>query len=190
MAKIVIIPSLTTVVQASILSSRQTHRQTYTQTHRQTHRQTYRYIFDLILQDIPFIALAGVYLTTRGPPTIAACSSLTISLINTISFLWMWLSGCGQLMEYFSWLQLEVKGLVCCRKESYPLPAHPPPPSKETSEVPRMNGQTTLSEGNGIAQVGVRSPSLPLSFSLLFPFAGTAPLRVPCLPQSCGTPSH
>ena len=100
-------------------------------------------------------------MTSRMSPTASAFFTLTISLVNMFAFMWMLISGCGQLGEYFSWLQQEAKALLSCRREgSYT-------PGQHTEHHHTMNGRdggmnggvVYLSEGNGV------EPTMTVSIS-------------------------
>ena len=78
-------------------------------------------------------------------PTAPAFFTLTISLANMFAFMWMLISGCGQLGEYFLWLQQEVKALLCCRHEGRYTP-----PGQHPEHHHTMNGREGGMNGGAV----------------------------------------
>lgn len=85
-------------------------------------------------------------------PTASAFFTLTISLVNMFAFMWMLISGCGQLGEYFTWLQQEVKALLRCRQEGSYTPGHHPEQHHTMNgrEGGMNGGAVYLPEGTGV----------------------------------------
>ena len=79
--------------------------------------QFYTQLAHLLLQDVPFLILGGVYSTPPNPPTLPALATIVVSLCGIIVYIFYLLLERGNILTYCTWLN-KMFSLNNCRRKA------------------------------------------------------------------------
>ena len=106
--------------------------------------QFYTQLLVLLLQDVPFLILAGVYTTRPNPLTVSALFTITSSLTGILAYILYLVLERGNILAYCTWLKKALTINGC--------------PKKATLEVTSPEGLDNGHANGGIPMMNRRRP--------------------------------
>ncbi len=85
--------------------------------------QFYTLLTHLLLRDVPFLILGGVYSTHPNPPTLPALAIIVVSLCGILAYIIYLLLERGNILTYCTWLKNTLTLSSCQRKATLDIRA-------------------------------------------------------------------
>lgn len=107
--------------------------------------QFYSQLLILLLQDVPFLILAGVYVTPPNTLTLPPLFTIIVSLAGILAYILYLLIERNSITVYFTWLKKTVFVSTCCKKGSLeiaPLEANGGIPMTNRRRLPGRYGSS------------------------------------------------